>query len=100
MEHYCLDILTETNPEDNSRQASSIAFQLQKQFKEVLVDEYQDTNLVQESILQLVRNPEDNGNMFMVGDVKQSIYGFRHAEPSCLSKNINNLPQTMIRRKN
>lgn len=82
MEHYCLDILTETNPEDNSRQASSIAFQLQKQFKEVLVDEYQDTNLVQESILQLVRNPEDNGNMFMVGDVKQSIYGFRHAEPS------------------
>ncbi|MEK4305067.1 helicase-exonuclease AddAB subunit AddA [Oceanobacillus sp. FSL K6-0251] len=82
LEHYCLDILTETNPEDNSRQASSIAFQLQKQFKEVLVDEYQDTNLVQESILQLVRNPEDNGNMFMVGDVKQSIYGFRHAEPS------------------
>ncbi|WP_040981917.1 helicase-exonuclease AddAB subunit AddA [Oceanobacillus jeddahense] len=82
LEHYCLDILTETNQAANKMQASSIALQLQKQFKEVLVDEYQDTNLVQESILQLVRNPEDDGNMFMVGDVKQSIYGFRHAEPS------------------
>ncbi|WP_152654873.1 helicase-exonuclease AddAB subunit AddA [Oceanobacillus sp. CFH 90083] len=82
LEHYCLEILTETTSQGGFKQASSIALQLQKQFKEVLVDEYQDTNLVQESILQLVRNPENNGNMFMVGDVKQSIYGFRHAEPS------------------
>src|SRR5699024_1813493 len=44
--------------------------------------EYQDTNLVQESILSLVRNDADAGNLFMVGDVKQSIYRFRHAEPS------------------
>ncbi|GIO21654.1 helicase-exonuclease AddAB subunit AddA [Oceanobacillus sp. J11TS1] len=82
LEHYCLQILSETNQEEDTVQASSIALQLQKQFKEVLVDEYQDTNLVQESILQFVRNSENNGNMFMVGDVKQSIYGFRHAEPS------------------
>ncbi|WP_077603289.1 helicase-exonuclease AddAB subunit AddA [Oceanobacillus sojae] len=82
LEHYCLEVLMETDEEGAPIGASSIAIQLQKQFKEVLVDEYQDTNLVQESILQLVRNPEDNGNMFMVGDVKQSIYGFRHAEPS------------------
>ncbi|MFD1067883.1 helicase-exonuclease AddAB subunit AddA [Oceanobacillus locisalsi] len=82
LEHYCLDILSETNQEGHLSEPSSIALQLQKQYKEVLVDEYQDTNLVQESILQFVRNPEDDGNMFMVGDVKQSIYGFRHAEPS------------------
>src|SRR5699024_9728797 len=48
--------------------------------EEVLVDEYQDTNLVQESILRLITR-EDVGNLFMVGDVKQSIYRFRLAEP-------------------
>uniref|UniRef100_UPI0035188701 helicase-exonuclease AddAB subunit AddA n=1 Tax=Cytobacillus sp. TaxID=2675269 RepID=UPI0035188701 len=51
--------------------------------KEVLVDEYQDTNMVQEAILQLVTaDSEENGNLFMVGDVKQSIYRFRLAEPN------------------
>ncbi|MBA5790923.1 UvrD-helicase domain-containing protein, partial [Escherichia coli] len=55
----------------------------QKQFKEVLIDEYQDTNMVQETILRLVTNPsEAQGNLFMVGDVKQSIYRFRLAEPT------------------
>lgn len=82
LEHYCLQILTEDNADKQVLDPSPVALQLQAQFKEVLVDEYQDTNLVQESILQLIRNPEDAGNMFMVGDVKQSIYGFRHAEPS------------------
>ncbi len=46
-----------------------------------MVDEYQDTNIVQETILTSIAD-QDNGNMFMVGDVKQSIYRFRHAEPS------------------
>lgn len=48
---------------------------------EVLVDEYQDINPLQEAILQAVAQPTP-GNMFMVGDVKQSIYGFRQADPS------------------
>ncbi len=47
-------------------------------FKQILVDEYQDVNPLQEQIIRLLRSP---GNHFAVGDVKQSIYGFRHAEP-------------------
>ena len=51
--------------------------------KKYLVDEYQDINLVQESILKLVTaDGENSGNLFMVGDVKQSIYRFRLAEPN------------------
>lgn len=55
---------------------------LQERYEEVLVDEYQDINAMQEAILQLVSRPE-NGipNLFMVGDVKQSIYRFRLADP-------------------
>ncbi|MCB6775759.1 UvrD-helicase domain-containing protein, partial [Phocaeicola dorei] len=54
-----------------------------KKFKEVMVDEYQDVNQLQEAILYWLREPDDTkGNMFMVGDVKQSIYSFRLADPS------------------
>ena len=55
---------------------------LRQRFEEVLVDEYQDINAVQETILILVsREKTEIPNLFMVGDVKQSIYGFRLAEP-------------------
>lgn len=48
-----------------------------------MVDEYQDTNRVQEKILSCIKTgDEHNGNLFMVGDVKQSIYKFRQADPS------------------
>ena len=81
LEHYCLAILTEERVE-GERKPSEVALQYRKQFKEVLVDEYQDVNLVQEAILKLVTTDgENNGNLFMVGDVKQSIYRFRLAEP-------------------
>lgn len=53
----------------------------QNKFKEILVDEYQDINPLQERIIQLLKK-EDKNHLFMVGDVKQSIYGFRQAEPS------------------
>ncbi|WP_299091838.1 helicase-exonuclease AddAB subunit AddA [uncultured Metabacillus sp.] len=77
LEHYCLDIL---QTEDN--EPSEAALYYKNQFSEVLVDEYQDTNLVQETILKLVtKDDEATGNLFMVGDVKQSIYRFRLAEP-------------------
>ena len=83
LEHYCLEILTGSFAEDGSRIASSAALMYQNRFKEVLVDEYQDTNMVQEAILQLVKKgDEQTGNLFMVGDVKQSIYRFRLAEPN------------------
>ncbi|EAE2627023.1 helicase-exonuclease AddAB subunit AddA, partial [Listeria monocytogenes] len=77
LEHLALKILL------NDDKASEVAQNYQKQFKEVLIDEYQDTNMVQETILRLVTNPsEAQGNLFMVGDVKQSIYRFRLAEPT------------------
>nr|WP_201261883.1 helicase-exonuclease AddAB subunit AddA [Metasolibacillus fluoroglycofenilyticus] len=80
LEHYALEILTEQTEE--GMQPSAVAKDFQQRFKEVLVDEYQDVNLLQETILQLVKsNDEANGNLFMVGDVKQSIYQFRLAEP-------------------
>lgn len=77
LEHYALEILT-----DEDRNPSTVAKDFQERFKEVLVDEYQDVNMLQETILQLVKiGDTENGNMFMVGDVKQSIYAFRLAEP-------------------
>ncbi|MBD3110284.1 helicase-exonuclease AddAB subunit AddA [Bacillus sp. AGMB 02131] len=82
LEHYCLAIFAEKT-EDGQVKPSRIALKYRKHFKEVLVDEYQDTNLVQETILKLVsKDSEYEGNMFMVGDVKQSIYRFRLAEPN------------------
>ncbi|PLS18793.1 helicase-exonuclease AddAB subunit AddA [Bacillus sp. M6-12] len=82
LEHYCLDILT-AEANGMERVPSSAAREYRKQFREVLVDEYQDTNHVQESILKLVTSDgEYTGNLFMVGDVKQSIYRFRLAEPN------------------
>lgn len=81
LEHHALEILTERE-EDGQLVPSEIAKEYKARFKEVLTDEYQDVNLLQETILQLVKsNDELTGNMFMVGDVKQSIYRFRLAEP-------------------
>jgi ATP-dependent helicase/nuclease subunit A len=80
LEHFCLEILAESS--ENTLTPSPVALQYRERFAEVLVDEYQDTNFVQESILQLVtKETEHEGNLFMVGDVKQSIYRFRLAEP-------------------
>lgn len=80
LEHYALEILTVED--DGELKPSPVAREYQQRFKEVLVDEYQDTNMLQETILQLVKSGnEANGNLFMVGDVKQSIYRFRLAEP-------------------
>ncbi|WP_107947333.1 helicase-exonuclease AddAB subunit AddA [Lysinibacillus parviboronicapiens] len=80
LEHFALQILTENI--DGKLQPSPVALDLKKRFKEVLVDEYQDTNMLQETILQLVKTGDElDGNLFMVGDVKQSIYRFRLAEP-------------------
>jgi len=81
LEHFCLAILMDASSNEDEIIPSEIAHYYKNQFKEVLVDEYQDINIVQETILTLVSNQEQAGNMFMVGDVKQSIYRFRHAEP-------------------
>ncbi|MBW6411034.1 helicase-exonuclease AddAB subunit AddA [Clostridium weizhouense] len=81
LEHLCLKILTDKD-EDNNIIPSSIAEKFKEYFEEVLVDEYQDSNNVQEAIIELVsRKNFNNPNVFMVGDVKQSIYRFRQAKP-------------------
>ncbi|KIX90594.1 ATP-dependent DNA helicase [Staphylococcus microti] len=77
-EHLALRILLN---EDGT--PSPIAETYRAQFEEILVDEYQDTNRVQEAIIgSIKRGDASNGNLFMVGDVKQSIYKFRQADPS------------------
>ena len=58
-------------------------------FTEVMVDEYQDVNALQEAILQAVSGNPEHPNMFMVGDVKQSIYRFRFAEPGLFIHKFN-----------
>ncbi|HOV78616.1 MAG TPA: helicase-exonuclease AddAB subunit AddA [Bacillota bacterium] len=80
LEHYCLKLLEESGPDGPV--PSETARELRKRYVEVLVDEYQDINPVQEAILRMVsRQGEEKPNLFMVGDVKQSIYRFRLAEP-------------------
>lgn len=83
LEHFALQILLDEKSTPHQPVPSEAALDYQAQFREVLVDEYQDTNMVQETILSVVcRNGgQAKGNLFMVGDVKQSIYRFRLAEP-------------------
>ncbi|HEX3000627.1 MAG TPA: UvrD-helicase domain-containing protein, partial [Armatimonadota bacterium] len=91
LEHYCVQILSE--PGKPGPVPSQAAFELRRRFEEVLVDEYQDINDVQETILRLVsRQGEEKPNLFMVGDVKQSIYRFRLAEPGLFLDKYRNYP--------
>ncbi len=81
MEHLALKILLEKQP-DGTVAPSGTALEYRDYFAEVLIDEYQDSNLVQEYLLAAVSGEaEGNYNRFMVGDVKQSIYKFRLARP-------------------
>ena len=81
LEHLCLKILIDRD-EENNIIPSNVAEHFRNYFDEVLVDEYQDSNDVQETIINLVsRRLGDNPNVFMVGDMKQSIYRFRQAKP-------------------
>lgn len=81
MEHFALEILLKKE-EDGQIHATPAAKEYRQYFKEVLIDEYQDSNLVQELLLKSVSGEEEGHfNRFMVGDVKQSIYKFRLARP-------------------
>lgn len=112
MEHYALEILLERVPSEEGItetsagtgaeafeaavkgscgeakgakrvvRPSAVAMEYRKYFREILIDEYQDSNLVQEYLLKAVSGEEDGQfNRFLVGDVKQSIYKFRLARP-------------------
>lgn len=79
-EHLALQILT--REEDGELVPSETADIFADYFEEIMVDEYQDSNLVQEAILDSIsKSRKGRDNRFMVGDVKQSIYRFRQAEP-------------------
>lgn len=77
IEHFALKILVKKD-EDETYVPTDIAKIYKEKFAEIAIDEYQDSNLVQEYILNTISN---NNNIFMVGDVKQSIYKFRQARP-------------------
>ena len=80
IEHYALEILLRR--EEGRIQPSPVAREYRDYFHEILIDEYQDSNLVQEYLLGAVSGEEEGHyNRFMVGDVKQSIYKFRLARP-------------------
>lgn len=80
MEQYALRILTRKS--DGQIEPSEIAREYQEQFAEIMIDEYQDSNLIQETILTSVSGISKGiYNIFMVGDVKQSIYRFRLSRP-------------------
>lgn len=86
LEHYCLKVLLdETNTKDKPVK-SAAAKELSEKYIYVMTDEYQDSNAVQELILSLVSSDK---NRFMVGDVKQSIYSFRLADPDIFAEKYN-----------
>lgn len=92
LEHFCLKILLDREAKPGEVIPSMVAMELQERFAEVMVDEYQDTNGVQETILRLVASAEKN-NLFLVGDVKQSIYRFRLAEPELFMAKYHQYPK-------
>ncbi|MDI3533895.1 MAG: ATP-dependent helicase/nuclease subunit [Thermosediminibacterales bacterium] len=95
LEHYCLDILLSENAKPGELIPSSTAGELRERFEEILIDEYQDINAVQEAILNLIsKQGSDCPNMFMVGDVKQSIYRFRLACPELFLNKYLEYPNT------
>lgn len=81
LEHFALEILVERT-EDGRLVRTDAAREMAEQFREIMIDEYQDSNFIQEALLSAVSGEEDGRwNRFMVGDIKQSIYGFRLARP-------------------
>lgn len=76
IEHAAYDILS-----DASEQGQQVRQKLMNQYAEIMTDEYQDNNRLQDAILNRIAR-QDAGNRFMVGDVKQSIYRFRLADPT------------------
>lgn len=77
LEHLALNLLLQEN--DGKYERTPQSYEIASKYDEIIIDEYQDTNMVQDMIFMSVSNNEDN--LFTVGDVKQSIYRFREAMP-------------------
>ena len=107
LEKWTLKLLTVQN-DDGSIIKSPFAVEISKKFEEIMIDEYQDTNETQNMIFKMIS--KDEKNLFIVGDVKQSIYGFRQARPENFIKkkntydnydpNLENYPSKIILDKN
>lgn len=90
MEHFALNVLI-----DESGNPTPVAEQYREHFKEIMVDEYQDSNLVQDVLLGAIASKDPaKYDRFMVGDVKQSIYGFRQARPDLFLEKYASYPGT------
>ncbi len=85
LEHYALKLLSVESEGGVDLQPSETAMMLRQRYKCIFVDEYQDINPVQKAILQMLSS---GGNVFFVGDVKQSIYAFRGAEPGIFVEDL------------
>ncbi len=93
LEHFCLELLYQGG--SGERKTTDVAAALRRKYDYILVDEYQDSNLVQEMILKAVSQESGhNNNLFMVGDVKQSIYRFRQARPELFLEKYLKYPKT------
>ena len=83
VEHFALQILVD----EETEKAKKTAEEFRDTFEEIMIDEYQDSNEVQETLLRSIsREERGDNNIFMVGDVKQSIYRFRLARPELFMK--------------
>lgn len=87
--HKALSLLVEIDNQGNP-QKTPLAHEISKRYKEVLVDEYQDVNKAQDMLFTALSRDEEN--LFMVGDVKQSIYRFRQAMPEIFLARRDSLP--------
>ena len=89
LEHYALEILCRLD-ENGEVTPTAVADAVRDEFKAIMVDEYQDTNSVQETILNQIARPT---NRFIVGDVKQSIYRFRLTDAKLFQDKYNTFPE-------
>lgn len=97
LEHFALELLVESY-EDGKVKKTTLAQELSDFYQAVFTDEYQDSNLIQEVLLQSVSREED-GNRFMVGDIKQSIYKFRMARPELFLEKYDTYGEEGLNRK-
>ena len=92
IEHLALQILVQKN-EKGKYEPTEVAKEYQEMFEEIAIDEYQDSNEIQEEILKQISR---GNNIFMVGDVKQSIYKFRQAKPELFLQKYNTYDNNKI----
>lgn len=91
LQHLAIEILVTYNKETRCYEKTEAAKELSKNIVEIMIDEYQDSNPIQDLILESVSSSKDGivpSNIFMVGDVKQSIYSFRNACPELFSQKL------------